>query len=81
MIYKFSNTEIVITTANTVYDNPLVRLVNPTTAVVNVTVSTNVSTNLYSFSILSNSEIVIEKGSTNRVQGAGVFASPIAYRY
>ena len=81
MIYKFSNTEIVITTANTVYDNPLVRLTNPTTAVVNVTVSLNPSVNLYSFSIRGNSEMVIEKSSTNRVQGAGVFASPVAYRY
>ena len=59
MIYKFSNSEIVITTANTVYDNPVVRLVNPTTAVVNVTVSANASLNLYSFSILGNSEISI----------------------
>lgn len=81
MIYKFSNTEVIITTANSVYDNPLVRLVNPTTAVVNVTVSSNSSVNLYSFSILGNSEILIEKSSTNRVQGAGIFASPIAYRY
>lgn len=81
MIYKFSNTEVVITTANTVYDKPVVRLVNPTAAVVNVTVSVNSSVNLYSFSILGNSEIVIEKGSTNLVQGTGVFASPVAYRY
>jgi hypothetical protein len=81
MIYKFSNNEVVITTANTVYDNPLVRLVNPTTAVVNVTVSVNSSVNLYSFSILGNSEILIEKSSTNRVQGTGVYASPVAYRY
>lgn len=81
MIYKFSNTELVISSANTVYDNPLVRLVNPTTAVVNVTISVNSSANLYSFSILGNSEMVIEKGSTNRVQGTGVFASPVAYRY
>jgi uncharacterized protein involved in outer membrane biogenesis len=81
MIYKFSNTEIVITTANSVYDNPVVRLVNPTTAVVNVTVSVNSSANLYSFTILGNSEIVIEKSPTNRVQGTGVFASPVAYRY
>jgi hypothetical protein len=81
MIYKFSNTEIVITTAHSVYDNPVVRLVNPTTAVVNVTVSVNSSANLYSFTILGNSEIVIEKSPTNRVQGTGVFASPVAYRY
>ena len=81
MIYKFSNTEVVITTANTVYNNPIVRLVNPTTAVVNVTVSVNSSTNAYSFSILGNSEIIIEKNSTYGVQGTGVFASPVAYRY
>lgn len=81
MIYKFSNNEVVISTANTVYNNPIVRLVNPTAAVVNVTVSANASTNLYSFTIRGNSEIVIEKSATNLVQGTGVFASPVAYRY
>lgn len=81
MIYKFSNTELVITTANTVYDNPIVRLVNPTTAVVNVTISVNASVNLYSFSILGNSEMIVEKSPTYRVQGTGVYASPVAYRY
>lgn len=81
MIYKFSNNEVVITTANTVYNNPIVRLVNPTTAVVNVTVSVNSSVNAYSFSILGNSEMIIEKSSTYGVQGTGIFASPVAYRY
>jgi hypothetical protein len=81
MIYKFSNTEISIGTANTVYDNPLIRLVNPTTGTANVTVSVNSSVNLYSFTILANSEMVIEKGSNNRVQGTGILASPVAYRY
>lgn len=81
MIYKFSNNEVVITTANSVYNNPIVRLVNPTTAVVNVTISANSSLNLYSFSILGNSEIVIEKTANNLVQGTGIFASPVAYRY
>lgn len=81
MIYKFSNTEIVVSTANTVYDNPIIRLVNPTAAVVNATVSVNSSANLYSFTILGNSEIIIEKGPTNRVQGTGLFASPVAYRH
>ena len=81
MIYKFSNTEISVATANTVYDNPLIRLVNTTNGVANVTVSDNSSVNLYSFTILANCDMVVEKSSTHRVQGTGILASPVAYRY
>lgn len=81
MIYKFSNNEISITTANTVYDNPLIRLVNTGTGVANVTVSVNGSSNVASFTIRGNSEIIIEKFATHRVQGTGIVASPVAYRY
>ena len=81
MIYKFSNNEISISTANTVYSSPIVRLVNPTTGVVNCTISVNSSVNVVSFSILANSEIVIEKTSTYLIQGTGVVASPVAYRH
>ena len=81
MIYRFSNNEISIATANTVYDNPLVRLVNPTTGIANVTISVNTSVNLYSFTILANSEMIVEKLTTHRIQGTGILASPVAYRY
>ena len=81
MIYKFSNTEISISTANTVYSSPVVRIVNPTTGVVNATIAVNSSVNAYSFSVLGNSEIIIEKTSTYLIQGTGLVASPVAYRY
>lgn len=81
MIYKFSNTEISISSSNTVYNSPIIRCVNPTTGVVNCTVSVNSSVNLYSFSILANSEMIIEKSPTNLIQGTGVVASPVAYRH
>lgn len=81
MIYKFSNTEISISSANTVYGAPVVRCTNPTTGVVNCTISVNNSVNLYSFSIRANSEIVVEKGANNLIQGTGIVASPVAYRY
>jgi hypothetical protein len=81
MIYKFSNTEISIATANTVYDNPLIRLVNPTTGIANVTISVNSTVNVASFTILANSEMVVEKLPTQRVQGTGIVASPVGYRY
>lgn len=81
MIYRFSNNEISVATANTVYDNPLIRLVNPTTGIANVTVSVNTSVNLYSFTILANSELIVEKLPTHRIQGTGILASPVAYRY
>lgn len=81
MIYKFSNTEISIATANTVYDQPLVRLVNSGTGVANVTISVNSSVNVASFTILANSEMIVEKAATHRLQGTGIVASPVAYRY
>jgi len=81
MIYKFSNNELSIGTANTVYDCPIIRVVNSTTGVVNCTMSVNSSVNIASFSVLANSEILIEKMPTYRIQGTGLVASPIAYRY
>ena len=81
MIYRFSNTEISVASANTVYDNPLIRLVNTTTGIANVTLSVNSSVNLYSFTILANSEMIVEKLPTPRIQGTGIIASPVAYRY
>ena len=80
MIYKFSNNEISVATANTVYDQPLIRLVNSGTGVANVTISVNTSVNVASFTILANSEMIIEKLSTYRIQGTGIVASPVAYR-
>jgi hypothetical protein len=81
MIYKFGNNEISIATANTVYEQPLVRLVNPTADIANVTISVNSSVNVSSFTILANSDMIIEKLPTYRVQGTGIVASPVAYRY
>ena len=80
MIYKFSNNEISVATANTVYDQPLIRLVNSGTGVANVTISVNTSVNVASFTILANSDMIIEKLPTYRIQGTGVGASPVAYR-
>ena len=80
MIYKFSNSEISVATANTVYNNPLVRIVNSGTGVANVTVSANASVNLYSFTILANTDMIIQKNPTDRVQGTGILASPVAFK-
>lgn len=80
MIYRFSNLEISIGTANTVYSSPLVRCVNPTTGNVVVTVSVNSSVNVASFTILGNSELIVEKVSAHRLQGTGILAAPVAYR-
>jgi hypothetical protein len=80
MIYKFSANEISIGTANTVYDTPLVRCINPTTSNVVVTVSVNSSVNVASFTILGNSEMLVEKTAAHRLQGTGILAAPVAYR-
>lgn len=80
MIYKFSSNEVSISTANTVYDSPLVRCVNPTSGNVVVTVSVNSTVNVASFTILGNSEIVVEKSTSQRLQGTGILATPVAFR-
>jgi len=49
--------------------------------VVNATISVNSSVNVYSFSVLGNSELIIEKTSTYLIQGTGLVASPVAYRH
>ena len=73
--------EISISTANTVGNNVLVRCVNPTTGNLVITVASNASTNVSSLTILANSELIIEKQPTYLVQGTGILATPVAYRY
>jgi hypothetical protein len=55
-------------------------LVNSGTGVANVTISANDSANIASFTLLANSDMIIEKLPTYRIQGTGVVASPVAYR-
>ena len=81
MIYKFSNNEISISTANTVYGCPILRVTNPTTGVVNCTISVNSTVNVVSFSVRGNCEIIVEKTAAHLIQGTGLVASPVAYRY
>lgn len=73
--------EISISTANTVGNNVLVRCANPTTGNVVVTIASNSTTNVASFTILGNSAVVVEKSATYLIQGTGILASPVAYRY
>ncbi len=72
--------EISITTANTVYNSSLVRLLNTSANAVVVTVSTSENINIASFSIGSLSELIVEKDRNNRLQGTGILAVPIAYK-
>ena len=84
MIYKFTNSEIAIDTANTVYDSQLVRCVNPTTGNVVVTIqnlTASPAITICSFTILGNSEIVVEKTGAYHLEGTGILAAPVAYRY
>lgn len=80
MILKITNTEISISTANTVYNSKLVRLVNPTNANVIVTIVTNATANLGSFTIRGNSEIWLEKANTSQLVGTGILAVPVVYK-
>lgn len=78
-IIKITNTEISISTANTVYNSKLIRLVNPTTSNVVVTLVASPTSNL-DFTILGNSEILFEKSANQAVKGTGILATPIVYK-
>jgi hypothetical protein len=75
MIIKVLGPQISITSANTVANSTLVRVVNPgALAVLNIGSVGNVS--------VSNTEsIIIEKAATDTLTGSGMLAAPIAYKY
>jgi len=77
MIIKPLNTQIAIGSANTVHDSVLVRIINTGSAGV-LTIS-NGST--YANLTLANSEsIILEKATTDTVQGTDMLAIPVGYR-
>lgn len=80
MIYKFSANEISISTANTVWNNPIIRVINPMNQGSVATIA-NSSANIASFSVRGDTEIIIVKTNTDTIQGSGLVASPVAYTH
>lgn len=79
MIIKPQANEISISTANNVSSARVARLINATTANVVITIGNSSVNN--SLTMLGNSEIFIEKEPAHTVQGTGILAIKIAYKY
>jgi len=75
MILKVLGPEISITSANTVGDSKLVRVINTgAPAVLNIGSTANVT-------VLNTEPVFIVKEPTDTLTGSGMVAAPIAYRY
>lgn len=79
MILKVLGTQISISSANTVANSNLVRIINTGAAAV-LTLANAGGT--YANITISNTEsVVIEKATTDTVAGTNMLAVPVAYRY
>lgn len=82
MIFKLLGDEINInSTANDVYSSVLVRVVNRGTANTVLIQKYANGLQIASTTVLGNSEIVVEKSTTDTLIGANMVATPVAYRY
>jgi hypothetical protein len=78
MIIKPLGLEISINSQNSVSNAYAVRVVNPTSSNVLVTIASNSTTNSASFTVLGNSAIIVEKTPSYLIQGTGILATPVA---
>lgn len=82
MIFKLLGDEIDINaTANNVYSSVLVRVVNRGTANTVLIQKYSNGVQIASTTVLGNSEIIVEKGTSDTLIGATMVATPVAYRY
>lgn len=81
MLLKLLGTEINISSANTVYDSRLIRVINTDSSNTCVLVINDTDANTSSNVTLGAFEtVMIEKTSNTTVQGATALAVPIAYK-
>jgi len=83
-VLKFmANNEVTLGTANNVNNATLVRIVNPTATVHTVTVkNANGATTLSVFTVMGQSEIVVQKGATDTMAadaGTDLKATSVAF--
>ena len=78
-VYKFKGTEISIASANTVGTNTnLVRITNGGSSAV-LTIA-NTTATYANVTLVASEVIVVEKATTDTVQGSGMRAVQVAYR-
>jgi hypothetical protein len=80
MILKILGTEIALSTANTVNNSKLVRIVNPTASSISLTLADTSANTTSSITVIANEVTFIEKAVEDTVVGAGLLATPVAYR-
>lgn len=82
MIFKLLGNEIDInSTSNNVSSSVLVRVVNRGTSNTILIQKYSNGVQFASTTVLGNSEIVVEKSTTDTLIGANMVATPVAYRY
>lgn len=77
-VYKFKGTEVSINTANTVGGAVLVRVIGNTSNTV-LTIA-NTTATVANVTLLPSEVIVVEKATTDTLQGANLRAVAVAYR-
>lgn len=77
-VYKFKGTEISISSANTVANSVLVRVTGSNAN--GVLTIANTTATVANVTLLPNEVIVVEKATTETVQGTNMRAVPVAYR-
>lgn len=80
MYYKPTANEISITTANTVYNGKLCRLLNTSGSTQVITFTGN-SVVYGTLSMLNATEIVVKKSANDTIQATGVLSTPIIFAY
>ena len=78
-VLKLLTEEIAISTANTVANNVLVRVTNPTTSNVLLT-QANTGGTIASTTVLGNSAVIVMKANTDTLAGTGLKATAVAYK-
>lgn len=82
IVVKPNNTEISLSTANTVYGARAVRLVNTTAGAVLITITAGANTGTANgtFTLRSNSEVIVPKTPTDTITAnAAILATPVAF--
>jgi hypothetical protein len=80
MIIKVLNEEITVSTANTVYDSPLVRVYASTETLITIE-DTAANTTIGTFTMPENTVEVIEKIKTHSISAnSNILCAPVSYK-
>lgn len=73
--------EVSISSADTCGNNVLIRVVNPSSSASVLNLASNTGTVYANLTVISTESLLVSKKTTDTVQGNGLLALPVAYRY